>query len=91
MAYWLGIDIGTTFSSAAVATEDGLVELVNLGGRAASIPSVVLPRADGELLVGDAAESRAIADPTRVAREFKRRLGDPTPLILGGTPYSARR
>ena len=29
------------------------------------------------------------AEPTRTAREFKRRLGDPTPIILGGTPYGA--
>ena len=25
-----------------------------------------------------------------VAREFKRRLGDPTPILLGGTPYARR-
>ena len=27
----------------------------------------------------------------RVGREFKRRLGDPTPLVLGGAPYGAER
>lgn len=90
MAYSLGIDIGTTFSAAAVQIDDGAVELINLGGRAPAIPSVILTREDGVLLVGDAAEARAIADPTRVAREFKRRLGDPTPLLLGGTPFSAQ-
>ena len=90
MAYSLGIDIGTTFSAAAVQVDDGAVELINLGGRAPAIPSVILTREDGVVLVGDAAEARAIADPTRVAREFKRRLGDPTPLLLGGTPFSAQ-
>src|SRR5690606_27774407 len=32
---------------------------------------------------------RANTDPGRVAREFKRRVGDPTPIILGGSPYPA--
>ncbi len=89
MAYALGIDIGTTFSAAAVALEDGTVELLHIGGRTASIPSVLLVR-DDEVLVGDAAESAASGEPTRVAREFKRRLGDPIPLVLGGTPYTAQ-
>ena len=30
-----------------------------------------------------------MAEPQLVAREFKRRLGDPTPILLGGAPYSA--
>ena len=60
-----------------------------LGERAATIPSIVLLRADGEVLTGEAAERRALAEPTRTGREFKRRLGDPTPIILGGTPYGA--
>ncbi len=88
MGYALGIDLGTTFSAAAIA-EDGRTEIVQLGTRQATIPSVVLLREDGEVLVGEAAERRAVAEPGRVAREFKRRLGDPTPLILGGTPYGA--
>ena len=49
----------------------------------------MLLRADGEVLTGEAAERRALAEPTRTGREFKRRLGDPTPIILGGTPYGA--
>jgi hypothetical protein len=48
-----------------------------------------LLRADGEVLTGEAAERRSLAEPTRTGREFKRRLGDPTPIILGGTPYGA--
>ena len=50
---------------------------------------MVFLRDDGQILVGEAAERRGLADPSRVAREFKRRLGDPTPLFLGGTPYGA--
>ena len=88
MGYALGIDIGTTYSAAATARDDRL-EIFQLGERAATIPSVIVLRADGEVLTGEAAERRALSEPIRTAREFKRRLGDPTPIILGGTPYGA--
>ena len=87
MAYVLGIDLGTSYSAAAVGHADGRVEMFQLGQRTAAIPSLVLVRADGEVLVGEAAERRSLTEPARTAREFKRRLGDPVPLILGGTPY----
>lgn len=88
MSYVLGIDLGTSYSAAAI-DENGRTEIVQLGSRAAVVPSVVVLRADGEVLTGEAAERRSQSEPTRTAREFKRRLGDPTPLILGGTPYGA--
>ena len=88
MPYELGVDLGTTYSAAAVH-RDRRISIVTLGNRAASVPSVVLLRADGDMLTGEAASRRAASEPERVAREFKRRLGDPTPLILGSTPYSA--
>jgi actin-like ATPase involved in cell morphogenesis len=86
----LGIDLGTTFTAAAVA-RDGRVEVVGLGNHAAAIPSAVLLRDDGEMLVGDAAMRRGQQEPARLAREFKRRLGDAAPIILGNTPYSSER
>ncbi len=88
MNYVLGVDLGTTFSAAAVA-RGGRAEMFTLGTAAAAIPSVVVVRAEGDVLVGEAAERRALSEPSRTAREFKRRLGDPTPLVLGGTPYGA--
>lgn len=88
MGYQLGVDLGTTYTAAAVG-RDGRVEACTLGSASPVVPSVVLLRADGEVLVGDTAVRRGVAEPTRVAREFKRRLGDPTPLVLGGTPYGA--
>ena len=88
MGYQLGIDLGTTYTAAAVA-RGGRVEVAALGTASPVIPSVVLLRADGEVLVGEVAVRRGQDEPTRVAREFKRRLGDPTPLVLGGTPYGA--
>ena len=79
MSYRVGVDLGTTYSSAAVARE-GRAQIVPLGNRAAVVPSVVLARDDGSLLTGEAAEARAATEPGHVAREFKRRLGDPSPI-----------
>lgn len=86
--YALGIDLGTTYTAAAT-WRDGRVEIASLGSRGAAIPSVVLLRSDETFLTGETASRRALTEPDRVAREFKRRLGDPTPLLLGGVPYAA--
>jgi molecular chaperone DnaK len=86
--YVLGVDLGTTYSAAAIA-RGSVVEPCVLGTIAAQIPTVVVHRADSEVLTGEAAERRAGSEPTRTAREFKRRLGDPIPIIVGGTPYGA--
>jgi actin-like ATPase involved in cell morphogenesis len=86
--YALGIDLGTTYTAAAT-WRDGRAQIASLGGRGAAIPSVVLLRSDETFLTGDAANRRGLTEPNRVAREFKRRVGDTTPLMLGGTPYSA--
>ena len=88
VTYCLGIDLGTTYTCAAVI-RDGRAETLPLGNRAPVIPSVVFLREDDEVLTGEAANRRGATEPGRVAREFKRRLGDPTPIIVGGSPYSA--
>jgi len=88
MQYGLGIDLGTTQTAAAVLV-DGRVEVVRLGGRRAEIPSLVFVKPDGGLLIGEAAERRGQSEPARLAREFKRRIGDPVPILVGGTPFSA--
>ena len=44
---------------------------------------------DDRLLVGEPAELAVAGDPDRGSREFKRRLGDTTPVFLGGSPFSA--
>jgi molecular chaperone DnaK len=86
--YAVGIDIGTTYTAAAV-WRDGRAEIVPLGSHSAAIPSVVFARADGTFLAGESAGRRGLSEPNRVAREFKRLLGDTSPILLGGTPYSA--
>ncbi|MFC7533933.1 Hsp70 family protein [Actinoplanes sp. GCM10030250] len=86
--YGLGIDLGTTHTAAAVRT-GGRAESVRLGTRRMEIPSAVFVKDDGELLFGEAAERRGQDEPGRLAREFKRRLGDPVPILAGGVPFSA--
>jgi len=88
VGYQLGVDLGTTYTAAAVI-RNGRAEVATLGTRSLEIPSVVLLRADGEFLIGEAAERRSQTEPDRFAREFKRRMGDPTPVLLGGSPFSA--
>ena len=86
--YQLGVDLGTTFTAAATCSA-GHIDVVDLSNRATSMPSVVFLDEDDSFLVGERAERRAHTAPARVAREFKRRLGDPTPIVLGGVPCSA--
>ncbi len=88
MAYRLGIDLGTTFTAAAVE-ERGRAEVVQLGDHAPQIPSAVFVREDGGLLVGEAAVRRGAVQPDRFEREFKRRLGDRVPFVLGGQEVTA--
>jgi len=88
VGYQLGVDLGTTYTAAAVH-RGGASQIVELGNRTATIPSVIFLTDDGTILTGESANRRAVTEPGRVAREFKRRIGDPTPILLGGTPYSA--
>ncbi|HET9647482.1 MAG TPA: Hsp70 family protein, partial [Microlunatus sp.] len=87
MSYRLGVDIGTTFTAAAVANGSAPT-MVGLGNRALQIPSVLFLQPDGNFLVGEAAERRGLTEPSRLVREFKRRIGDPVPILIAGSPYS---
>ena len=87
--YGLGVDLGTTFVAAAVA-RGSRMEMFTLGDRTVVTPAVVYARDDGSLVTGEAANRRAVSNPDRVGREFKRRLGDPTPVMLGGAPHAVR-
>ncbi len=90
VGYALGIDLGTTFTAAALV-RGGRAEVVALGNHAATIPSMVFLRDDDTVLIGDAAERRGLQEPGRLAREFKRRLGDSAPIMLDRSPFSAER
>jgi molecular chaperone DnaK len=92
-SYWLGIDFGATSTAAAIGrpAADGVqVELVPLSGHSYAMPSVLFLPGDGYLVVGEDAQSRSLTDPHRAVREFKSRMGDEIPLLVGGAPYYAR-
>ncbi|HVL85087.1 MAG TPA: Hsp70 family protein [Pseudonocardia sp.] len=92
MSYQLGIDLGTTYTAAAVSRSDrrhAAPEMVTLGDRAVQVPSVLYLGPDGSVLVGNAAERRAVTEPDRVVREFKRQVGDPTPIVVGDSAHLA--
>jgi molecular chaperone DnaK (HSP70) len=89
--YLLGIDVGTTRTAAATCRSGPRhadTEIVNLGDRSSAVPSVLFVGDDGSFVVGEAAERRATSDPGHIVREFKRRIGDPTPLLVGGRPWA---
>jgi actin-like ATPase involved in cell morphogenesis len=89
LSYGLGVDLGTSFTGAAVS-HAGQTRMVTLGDQTVLMPSVVRVQPDGTLLTGDSgSRSTTGEDPGRTGRNFKRRLGDPTPLVLGGQPHSA--
>ncbi|MFF5289196.1 Hsp70 family protein [Paractinoplanes globisporus] len=88
MTYGLGVDLGTTWTAAAVRRGDA-VEVLRLGGRRPEIPSLIFLPESGPVLVGEPAARRGEEQPGRLAREFKRRVGDPVPLLIGGSPYPA--
>jgi molecular chaperone DnaK len=91
MSYHLGIDLGTTYTAAAVhegSAQRG-PEVVTLGERGPTAPSVLCLQADGGFVAGDAAERHAVTEPHRIARQFKRRLGDPTPIMVADAAVPA--
>ena len=89
MGYVLGVDLGTTYTAAATwDPADGAARMLGLGNRALQIPSVLYRQPDGTFLVGEPAERRGTSDPANVVREFKRRIGDHVPIVIGTIPYS---
>lgn len=87
MGYRLAVDLGTAFTAAAIVNGSAPV-MVGLGSRAMQVPSVLFLAEDGSFSVGEAAERRGVHQPDRLVREFKRRFGDPVPILVAGVPFS---
>jgi Hsp70 protein len=90
MTYSLGVDLGTTTSAAALRRGTRL-EVCALGDLAATMPSVVLERSDGSLLVGEAAAKRTRYETTLVARHITAHLDDRPAIVLDGRPHDPAR
>jgi actin-like ATPase involved in cell morphogenesis len=89
-SYFVAVDVGTSRTAAATArsTVNGIVvSPFGLGRQTDSAPSAIFA-GDGELLFGEAAERRGIAQPERLVREFKRRVGDDVPIIAGDQRFA---
>ena len=92
MTYCLGIDLGTTYTAAAICRQGRNkpeTQVIPLSSRSPAIPSVLFLPGDRSVVVGEGAERRAVTDADRVVREFKRRIGDDIPLLVGGRRYPA--
>ncbi len=85
MSYSLGVDLGATTCSAAIRRGPD-IEPCAIGEVETTMPSVALPRVDGSMLVGEAADQRADYEPTLVARTVAPRLGEPEPIVIDGHP-----
>ena len=88
MGYGVGVDLGTTWTAAAIRRPGGEPQVVSLGLRAPAVPTVVALHDDGTFAVGEAAVRRAADAPGTVAREFKRRVGDTVPILVDGRPFA---
>ena len=87
MSYGLGVDLGTTYTAAAISTADG-VRIVQLQHDRYAVPSVVAPAGDdAQTTIGRDAQQLASMNTTRAAREFKRRFGDEIPMLVNGEPW----
>ncbi len=75
MKSFLGIDLGTTHSLAAIEDEKGTRVLVPPGADSPLVPSVVALLEDGTFLVGTAAKNLSILHPERVIHSAKRLIG----------------
>jgi len=72
----LGIDLGTSYTVAAVL-EESQVKVIDVESRGQSrIPSVVFYNTDGDILVGTAAQQQAVFAPDRFEPSPKRCIAD---------------
>jgi len=74
MSKVIGIDLGTTFSAAAVMEGGNPTIIANAEGTRTT-PSVVSVTKDGERLVGQVARNQAITNPEHTVRSIKRHMG----------------
>ena len=84
---YLGIDFGTTFSSAALFVNGEIKRVKEPMRSGYSYPSSAFVDKEGKVFVGQAAENQRGQDPNSYRREFKRDLGQKTPSSLGSRKF----
>jgi molecular chaperone DnaK (HSP70) len=92
MPYVLGIDIGNTWTCAAIRIRGDQQwrepQPVPLGAHSPAAASVLFLDDDGYLLTGDLAVQAGAAKPERLITGFHERIGDDVPMIVSGEPFS---
>ena len=87
MSKAIGIDLGTTYSVAAVV-EDGRAKVIKNAEGENLTPSVFAETAQGHKLVGSVARRQAAANPERTVISIKRRMGTNYRVSLNGRTYA---
>lgn len=85
--WFLGVDLGTSFSAGATAI-DGKVDILEVGGERRT-PSTVLLNEAGILVAGRVAQRSMLRAPERVERNPKRYVGRSN-MLLGGVPVDVK-
>ncbi len=83
MDHLIGLALGST--SCDVVVRRG-PDSTGFGG---TVSTTLAFRPDGSVLVGEAAERQAVSDPADVLRDFVRRVGDRTPIVVAGRSLTA--
>lgn len=95
MPYVLGIHLGATATSAAIARRDGsqwgAAVPVPLGEAGPTVPTVLCKVQDGSFVAGDAAQRQALTHHEWVVRGFAQHVGDDAPLLVGSEFIPAHR
>lgn len=95
MPYVLGIHLGGTATSAAIARRDGgrwgLAAPFPLGSVSPTVPTVLCKVQDGSYVAGEPAQQQELTHHEWVVRGFDRWLGDDTPMLVGTEFVSAQR
>ena len=86
----IGIDLGTTYSVAAII-EDGRAKVVQNAEGENLTPSVFAKTARGHNLVGSVAKMQATANPERTIASIKRHMGTDYKISLNGRTYSPQQ
>ncbi|MCE0537917.1 Hsp70 family protein [Kineosporia rhizophila] len=92
MSYGLGIDLGSTYTAAAISRDHAraVPAMAPLGSGSPLLRTVVRVSREGGLVVGDDLSSSPDLQNELTGHDFRRHLGDSTSLTLGGRRLSAR-
>ncbi|WP_338601353.1 Hsp70 family protein [Saccharopolyspora sp. SCSIO 74807] len=94
MPYVLGIHVGATATSAAVARREGgrwgAAQPLPLSSTAQTVPTVLCRVQDGSFVAGEPASRQELTHHEWVVRGFTRQVGDDAPMLVGSEFVSAQ-